>query len=103
MSTLLYFILFTVVFYYVFKFSMRLLLPFAIRKLTDRMMKKAQHTQYTYGYGQPFGQSNSNNRTSHESSRQTDGKVRVEYMPPQEEKRKGASTAGEFVEFEEVK
>ncbi|NGM60456.1 DUF4834 family protein [Sphingobacterium sp. SGG-5] len=104
MSTLIYFILFTVAFYYLFKFTMRLVLPFALRKLTERMMKKAQHTQYTYdGYGQPFGQSHTGNNTQQNSTRSKDGKVRVDYVPPQEEKRKGTATAGEFVDFEEVK
>lgn len=82
---------------------MRLLLPFALRKLTERMMKKAQHSQYTYGYGRPFGQSNSNSGPQHESSRKSAGKVHVDYVPPQEEKRKGTATAGEFVDFEELK
>ncbi len=103
MSTLLYFILFTVAFYYIFKFSMRLVLPYAMRKLTERMMKKAQQSQYTYTYGQPFGQSDTYQRSRNHSSTQSDGKVRVDFVPQQEEKRKGPATAGEFVDFEEVK
>ncbi len=103
MNTLLYFILFSVAFYYVFKFSMRLLLPYAMRKLTERMMKKAQQSHYTYTYGQPFGQSGSYDNHQDRSSSRTDGKIRVDYVPQQEEKRKGPATAGEFIDFEEVK
>ena len=103
MSTLISFILFTVAFFYLFKLAMRFLLPFALRKLTERMMKKAQHTQYTYDYGQPFGQTNTHDNTQRDSFRSRDGKVHVDYVPPQEDKRKGTATAGEFVDFEEVK
>lgn len=102
MSTLLYFILFTVAFYYLFKFGMRVLLPFALRKLTERMMKKAQQsggTTYTYTSGDPFGQY----RQQRQSQARPDGKLRVDYVPQQEEKRKGTETAGEFIDFEEVK
>jgi hypothetical protein len=103
MSTLLYFILFTVAFYYIFKFTMRLVLPYAMRKLTERMMKKAQQsggTTYTYTTGDPFGQYR---QQSSQSRGQADGKVRVDYVPQQEDKRKGTATAGEFIDFEEVK
>lgn len=77
---------------------MRLLLPYAMKKLTERMMKKAQQGQggftYTYGTGSPFGNQN---------SQSTDGKLKVDYVPQQEERRKGTETAGEFIDFEEVK
>jgi len=82
---------------------MRLLVPYAMRKLTERMMKKAQQSQYTYTYGQPFGQSDSYDTRQDYSSPHNEGKVRVDYVPQQEEKRKGPATAGEFIDFEEVK
>lgn len=98
--TAIYFILSIILFYYVFKFAMRLLLPYAMRKLTERMMKKAQQSQggftYTTGAGAPFGQQQS-------QANKPDGKVHVDYVPQVEEKRKGAETAGEFIDFEEVK
>lgn len=106
--TALYFILFVIVAYYVFKFSMRLLLPFAMKKLTERMMKKAQQGQggftYTYG-GNPFGQQSNpfNNSQSQRRSSPNEGQIKVDYVPQQEEKRKGTETAGEFIDFEEVK
>lgn len=82
---------------------MRLIFPYAMRKLAERMMKKAQQSgggTYSYTSGDPFGQQRSYRS---QSTNQAEGKVRVDYVPPQEEKRKGAATAGEFVDFEEVK
>lgn len=80
---------------------MRLLLPYAMKKLTERMIKKAQQGQggftYTSGAGSPFGQQEQRN------SKQADGKLKVDYIPEPEEKRKGTETAGEFIDFEEVK
>ena len=104
--TALYFILFVIIAYYGFKFAMRLLLPFAMKKLTERMMKKAQQGQggftYTYTSGNPFGpQSTYQDNKHHQNS--SNGKIQVDYIPPREEKRKMAPNAGEFVDFEEVK
>ena len=103
--TAIYFILSVILFYYAFKFGMRLLLPFAMKKLTERMMKKAQQGQggftYTYGTGNPFGSQNPFEQQANE--RKPDGKVKVDYMPQVEERRKGTETAGEFIDFEEVK
>lgn len=103
---LLYFILFVVAFYYIFKFSMRLLLPFAMKKLTERMMKKAQQqSQGQYNYGgstNPFGSGNPFGG-SYQKQNGKDGKIQVDYVPSQEPKRKGTATAGEFIDFEEVK
>ncbi|TDQ76582.1 DUF4834 family protein [Sphingobacterium yanglingense] len=108
---LLYFILFVVAFYYIFKFSMRLLLPFAMRKLTERMMKKAQQQgqgQYNYGgAGNPFGNGSPFGGASQQQSQRgtytKEVKIKVDYVPTQESKRKGTATAGEFIDFEEVK
>ena len=82
---------------------MRLILPYAMRKLAERMMKKAQQSggrSYSYTTGAPFGQYS---KQRSQSGNHADNKVRVDYVPPQEEKRKGAATAGEFVDFEEVR
>src|SRR5690606_3386547 len=98
MSTLLYFILFSVAFYYLFKFGVRLFLPYAMRKLTERMGKKAQPSRtpsYTHSTGDPFGQY----RQERQSHAQAEGKGRVDHGPQSEDKRKGTATAGEFVDF----
>ena len=106
-----YIILSIIVAYYVFKFSMRLLLPFAMKKLAERMMKKAQNGQggftYTYGGGSPFGQSQpfggESFKNNSQSNGRSDSQVRVDYVPQREEKGKGTTTAGEFIDFEEIK
>lgn len=104
--TALYFILGVITFYYVFKFSMRLLLPFAMKKLAERVMKKAQQGQggftYTYTSGNPFGPQSSY-QDFNKNSNSSKGELHVDYVPPKEEKRKVAPNAGEFIDFEEVK
>jgi len=77
-------------------------MPFALRKLTERIMKKAQQ-QGSYTYGQPFGQSNPFGDQYQDNSGKRDSRVKVDYVPQQEEKRKGTATAGEFIDFEEIK
>jgi len=73
-------------------------MPFFFRKLAEKLMNgkaEGQFTQSTAG-GNPFERHNQRPRP--------DGKVRVEYMPPKQGKTKsGAHTAGEFIDFEEVK
>lgn len=108
MNGILYFIFFAVIFYYAFKFSMRLLLPWAMKKLAQRMMKKTQEGPYTYTYTNsnqnPFGRNNPFGSYQQQSAQQkSDGNVQVEYIPQKEENRKGTQTAGEFVDFEEIK
>lgn len=103
----IYFILGVIGFYYAFKFGMRLLLPFAMKKITERMMKKAQQSQgsYTYTNGNPFGNQNpfGGQYQQRQDNSTSAGNIRVDYVPQKEEQRKGAATAGEFVDFEEVK
>ncbi len=99
--TLLYFIISVVIFYYVFKFGMRLLLPFFMRKLAEKMMNGQQGQYANQGpqqnpYNDPFSQ-------FQQKKTRTEGKIKVDYMPPKEENKKGAATAGEFIDFEEVK
>lgn len=102
--TAIYFILSLILFYYAFKFGMRLLLPFAMKKLSERMMKKANQGQggfYTFGAENPFSANENYNRSSKQSN--NDAQVRVEFVPKTAHKRKGTETAGEFIDFEEIK
>ena len=73
----------------------RLLFPWAMRKMAEKVMGNAQqqyqHRNTTFRGARP------NDR------RQPDGKIRIEYMPPQDKPKNGAKNAGEFVEFEEIK
>ncbi|MGO1520404.1 MAG: DUF4834 family protein [Sphingobacterium sp.] len=97
--TFIYFLISIVLFYYLFKFGARLLLPFFFRKMAEKMMNGRQGE---FAQDQPGA--NPFERRSQAS--RPDGKVRVEYMPPKQTKKKagkGANTAGEFIDFEEVK
>lgn len=103
------FILITFAVYFVVRFLFRLFLPFAMRKAAEKLMKKAQQQGGAYssqgqGQGGTFyyeftGQSRQENTKS-----QSEGNIKVDYIPPKETpERKGAETAGEFVDFEEIK
>lgn len=73
----------------------RLLFPWAMRKMAQKVMGDAQR-QYQYRNGSP-------RNGSARQQRQPDGQIRIDYMPPQNKPKQGAKTAGEFVEFEEIK
>lgn len=95
--------IFFVVFYAV-KYLFRLLLPFALRKMGEKLMQKAQQSAYqgkadssSYTQGSPFDHFK-------QQAPKKDGELRVEYVPEEDSKsRKGPQTAGEFVDFEEIK
>ncbi|MGN0021705.1 MAG: DUF4834 family protein [Sphingobacterium hotanense] len=98
--TFIYFLISIILFYYLFKFGMRLLMPFFMRKLTERLMNQQQQYAnegpFQQSYGDPFREYNQR-ETRH------DGKVKVEFTPPKQSPKKGTATAGEFIDFEEVK
>lgn len=99
-------IILIIAFYYAFKFGMRLLMPFLMKKAAERIYKKAQEQQRTgqFGKGTFFYEAFNGGRQQQEQSRsKPDDKVRVDYVPQKEDARKGTATAGEFVDFEEVK
>jgi len=97
MGPFLKFLLIAFAVYFIVRFLFRLILPFAMRKAAERIMKKAQQSQYTTGGG-PF------EYREYQQARPEDGKVRIEVDPTKDAKRKsGTSTAGEFVDFEEIK
>ena len=75
----------------------RLLFPWAMRKMAEKVMGNAQR-QYEYR-NTTFRGTNPNPK----ERRQPDGKVRIDYMPPQDKSKNGAKNAGEFVDFEEIK
>ncbi|MGV3763405.1 DUF4834 family protein [Parapedobacter sp.] len=73
----------------------RLLFPWAMRKMAEKVMGNAQ---------QQYQQRNTTfSGASPHQRRQPDGKVRIDYMPPQDKPKNGAKNAGEFVDFEEIK
>ncbi len=104
MAFLKFIAIFFIIFYAV-RFLLRLVMPFALRKVTERLMRNAQQAStngrsgpYQYSTNDPFSQFQQRTKPKHE------GEVRVEYVPEEDNKsRKGTQTAGEFVDFEEVK
>lgn len=70
----------------------RLLFPWAMRKAAQKIMGDAAQKQYQ--------QHNSRNRSQEP---RPEGNVRIDYMPPRGKTKQGAKSAGEFVEFEEIK
>lgn len=93
--------------FYGLKYLFRLLMPFALRKMTERLMHKAQQQQsagggrrtyYDTTGGNPFDQ------FKQQTPPKREGEVRVDYVPHEEAKaKKGTQTAGEFIDFEEIK
>ncbi|HAU54781.1 MULTISPECIES: DUF4834 family protein [Sphingobacterium] len=101
------FILIAFAVYFVVRFLFRLFLPFAMRKAAEKLMKKAQQQGGAYGSQGSGGTFyyEFNGQGQQESKRsQPEGKVHVDYIPPKDgPERKGTETAGEFVDFEEIK
>lgn|SRR5690606_775988 len=101
------FIFVTIAVYFIVRYLFRLFLPFAMRKAAEKLMKKAQQQGGAYssqGQGGTFYYE-FRGQTQQESKRsQSEGKIQVDYIPPKETpERKGTETAGEFVDFEEIK
>lgn len=89
---------------YGLKYAFRLLMPFALRKMTERLMNKAQQAQSAGGRGSYQYSSSNPFEEYKQQGRKKAGEVRVDYVPQEDAKsRKGPQTAGEFVEFEEIK
>ncbi|SMG49696.1 DUF4834 family protein [Sphingobacterium psychroaquaticum] len=104
MEAILKFVIILFAVYYGVKYIFRLLMPFALRKMTERLMQKAQQGasqgrpgSYQYTQNNPFDQFK-------QQGRKHEGEIKVDYIPEEESKpRKGTQTAGEFVDFEEIK
>lgn len=97
--------IFLLVFYGV-KYLFRLLMPFALRKMTERLMNKVQQQQSAGGGRRAYYSTDGNlfDQFKQQTPPKNKGEVRVDYMPEEEAKsRKGTETAGEFIDFEEIK
>lgn len=90
MSFLIKFLLISIAVLWLLRVAARFLFPWAMRKAAERMMQGQQGQQGTHrGF------------RSQEKSPKPDGKVRIDYVPPRED-RQGPQKAGEFVDYEEV-
>lgn len=70
------------------------LLPWALRRFARKMQEKA--------FGKDFYQQEPFQRQDPRSTRKPDGKINIDYIPPQAKPGAGAQKAGEFVDFEEI-
>lgn len=93
---LLKFLLVAISILWLIRIVVRLLLPWAVRKMAQKVMGNAQQHQYRYDSGPSM-------RPEEPRQRRSDSGVRIDYVPPQGKPRRGAQTAGEFVDFEEIK
>lgn len=90
---LLKFLLITIAVLWLVRMVVRLVFPWAMRKMAEKVMGNAQQQYYR----------NNNPHQQHtRRNTKTDGKVHIDYVPPQQPK-KGGKSAGEFVDFEEIK
>jgi len=92
---LLKFLLVAIAILWLIRVVARLLFPWAMRKMAQKVMGNAQQRQYQYP-NDPY-------RGAGTQQQRPDGKIRIDYVPPQDKAKRGAKTAGEFVEFEEIK
>lgn len=91
---LLKFLLIAIAILWLVRAVVRLVFPWAMRKMAEKVMGEAQ---------QQYNQRNTNGNPYQQQQRtRQDGKVHIDYVPPQQSKEKGKN-AGEFVEFEEIK
>ena len=70
---------------WIIKLVARFVLPFIFQSLVN---KAQQPNQQQY---------------SKKSSRQPDGKIRIDYIPPKDKEARAADKAGEFIDYEEIK
>jgi len=93
---LLKFLLVAITILWLVRLVAQLLFPWAMRKMAQRMMgdtqRRYQHRNGPYRSNGPQTQ-----------QRTPDGKIRIDYVPPQSKPKRGAQRAGEFVDFEEIK
>ena len=92
MGFFLKFLFYAIIVLTVLRFVMARVFPWLLRKFVLKMQKRA------------FGEyQNSGRQDRSKTNRKADGKVQIDYIPPQSNPNKGASKAGEFVDFEEIK
>jgi hypothetical protein len=97
MGELIDFVLACILIFYVLRMIFRFLAPMLFQGAVNRAQQHFEQNQQQYHTN--TGQRQSYNRTS-----APDDKVKVDYVPPQK-KKKGSvpDSAGDFIDFEEVK
>lgn len=71
------------------------LFPWLLRRFATKMQEQAYREFQAQAQRQASG--------PREHQRKAEGKINIEYIPPQPPNQRGAKEAGEFVDFEEMK
>src|SRR5690606_1309847 len=74
------------------------LLPWILRRFANKMQEKV--FQEFQSQNKQYQRPGQQERQQH---KRTEGKINIDYIPPQPSSNSGANTAGEFVDFEEIK
>lgn len=85
------FLFYAIIILTILRFLMARIFPWVLSKFVQKMQKRAFDEFKTQGRKNASGQ-----------SKKPDGKIHIDYIPPQTSSNKGANKAGEFVDFEEI-
>lgn len=88
------FLFYAIIILTIVRFVMARVFPWLLRKFFHKMQKRA--------YDQFTAQNPNAGPRSSKQSRKPDGKIHIDYIPPESKSNKGANQAGEFVDFEEI-
>lgn len=90
MGALLKFLIITICILYIIRILARIFLPFLFKKAMNKMQEKMQQQGgFQYQRQQSY-------------ERKQEGRIKVDYVPPQKKEPK-LDNAGDFVEYEEIK
>lgn len=90
------FLLITILILWLLRIVMATLFPWILRRFARKMQEDAMKG-FQQGGDPQFRQ------TQRDRPKKAEGKIRIDYIPPQQASQNGPSSAGEFVDFEEVK
>lgn len=107
MGELLDFIFICILVYYILKMLFRWLAPVMFEKVVNKAQEQQQQRQqqfYSNNQQQQFYNNNSQQQY-YSRTKAGNGKIKVDYVPPKKEKKKGSipDSEGDFVDYEEVK
>lgn len=89
------FLFYAIIILTIVRFVMARIFPWLLRKFFQKIQKRA--------YDQFNAQNANNGQGNPSQSKKPDGKIHIDYIPPESKPNKGADKAGEFVDFEEIK
>jgi hypothetical protein len=90
------FLLIAILILWLLRIVMATLLPWILRRFARKMQEEAMKG-FQQTHDAQFRQARQ------DRPKKAEGKIRIDYIPPQQPNQNGANSAGEFVDFEEVK